>query len=466
MARYIGIRHRIKQSAEGEARPTQIFIINGDKANAYDLADDTTELDWALGRFPIQMRPVTPEDNLGDFRPHHIVWRVLKLGEEAQQHLLRPIKKEDRKKKTDEFEVAIRVPAGFDGLRYEDKVAMVLGGSGDRFAFALSRQAEQEGAEVWRTPPFTLKELRQNNKDEDAQTLAELLRDHPDAFQLTGPRDRELIRLRETLRSRTEAMKARMGCDLRLRQSLVGSIFCDPAGLYPEGSIEQLYDSHKANSRIMQALCEEEGDREKELVKIVKSLDIYEQIFEPIMGIGPLIAARLIAAIGDIRRFESDSKLKAFCGVHVMPDGRFVRRRGKEVANWHPDARQALYLVGDQFNRRPKSDWGKMLLAYKAKFRQKYPEPVQIEMPAGDNGKTKKVWRYNDGHIHRRATWRTITKFVEWLFKAWWAVERAAERAEKEIILPEIYILGRPVSEYGDASAADDTGESVAEAAG
>lgn len=125
------------------------------------------------------------------------------------------------------------------------------------------------------------------------------------------------------------------------------------------------------------------------------NLDIYKELFEPIAGVGPMIASRLITAIGDIRRFETDAKLKAFCGVHVLSDGRFPRRRRRETSNWHPHARQALYLLGNQFNRRPNSIWGRKLREYKEKLREKHPG-VEIM-----DGKKK----YTDVHIHKMAAW-------------------------------------------------------------
>ncbi len=109
-------------------------------------------------------------------------------------------------------------------------------------------------------------------------------------------------------------------------------------------------------------------------------------------------------------RNKGRGKLKRFCGVAVMEGGLFPRRRQGSVANWHPDARQALYLLADQFNRQSdRTKWGAMLIDYKAKFRAAHPPEKQ------ENGKS----RYSDGHIHKMALWRTVTKFVEFLYDQW-----------------------------------------------
>lgn len=389
--RVIGIRHRVKKTADGEARPTELCIFDGNETEMLELEDDNAELDFILGRFPVSYRDAKPEDDLAALPAHHMKRRKTPDGEKS------------------------RIPNGHVGLMAGDVVAMTLGGSGDRLAYALSRRAEAVGATVMRIPPFDLKAGRkEGEKDGDAALLARLAAEKPHLFTKVTSRDRQGILLRESLRAREDAMKARIGCEQRLRQQLIGAVFCREDGLFPEGSIEQSFDELKANDVILKALTTEERKRERELTKIVESLDVYEKVFAGVEGAGPMIAARLIAAIGDVRKFATDAKLKAFCGAHVLKDGGFARRRSGTVSNWSPTARQALYLLGDQFNRRPNSVWGAKLREYKRKFREKHPVPVIVD------GKK----RYGDGHIHRMATWRTLTKFVEWLWREWMRIER------------------------------------------
>jgi hypothetical protein len=216
---------------------------------------------------------------------------------------------------------------------------------------------------------------------------------------------------------RVDAMKARIACVQRLHQRVIGEIFCSEGGPFPEGSFDKAFEARKANDTVLKALFAEEKARKKELSEALEGLAVYRRLFEPIDGCGPAIASRIISAIIEIRRFETAAKLKAFCSVHVLHDGKFARRRKGQVSNWHPDARQALFLLGDQFNRRPDSVWGKKLREYKTKLRDKHPEVV-----VGEDGKK----RYTNGHIHKMAMWRTLTKFVEWLFREWWRLEREA----------------------------------------
>lgn len=414
MARIIGIRHRRKKTTVGEARPTQVVILDGEQTTQYDLETEDDELDFVRGIFPTRYRKVTEEDDLANFKPHHVKWRRVK-GDDGKER-----------------QIATQVPTAYDGLQPDDRVAFVLGGSGDRFAFALSRRGEQldPPAQVHRITGRLLKANRVRDEEEDALTLAELLNRSWHLFTPMNVRERYLVRLTEAYRAWNEAMQERIKCGQRMLASIVGQIFCSEEGLYPEGTIEQEYDRVRANDVIFQSLLKEEGKRERELTKRVEALAVYREVFKPITGVGPLIAARLIVAIGDIRRFESAPKLKAFCGVHVV-DGKFARKRVGEVANWQQEARQALYLLADQFNKRPGTPWGDRLRTIKVELRKRHPvvECSKCGVSWEECVNTKEhTRRYTDAHIHKMALWRTVTKFTEWLWREWWKVEKSAMR--------------------------------------
>ncbi|MBU6431025.1 MAG: transposase [Patescibacteria group bacterium] len=301
------------------------------------------------------------------------------------------------------------MPSSYDGLRAGDTVVSMLGGSGRKMIFALSRKAERIGAKVLCVSSGLLNKFREGDKEKDAENLAKLFVKQPSLFHEVTIKDRELILLREKLDARTDAMKARIACEQRLAQRIIGNIFCSEENLYPEGKLEDLFDQEKASDKIFQSLFAEEKARGKELTACVSAMDVYKNIFEPIEGCGPMIASRIIASIGDIRRFEGNvARFKAYCGVHLR-DGQFARRRNNEAANWSNEIRQAMYLLAEQFNKRPDSTWGLRLREIKEKIRVAHPEAV------GENGKKK----YTPMHIHRMAKWRTLTKFAEKLFKEW-----------------------------------------------
>ncbi|MEK7072879.1 MAG: hypothetical protein AAB974_00360 [Patescibacteria group bacterium] len=463
MARIIGIRHRIKQTAQGEARPTQVAIVeDGVKPRILDLADDDAELDFALGRYPTSHRPIREDEAAASWPQRHVTWKRLKKGESAdglpEQHL-----RHDGK---DVF-VARKVPETVDGLAQGDTVAMALGGFGDRFAYALSRRGDElgTGTRVMRIAPFDLKARRgEADKADDAALLARLFAAEPGLFRATTVRDRELIFLREAFDARMDAMKARIACEQRLYQRHIGKVFCSAEGRYPEGSISAAFDALKASDVIFRALESEEGKRDRELEKAVRQLDVYQDVLSQVTGVGPAIASRIIIAVGDIRTYSSKAQLKHALGVHVMSGGKyadtpkehqFPRHRAGQISRWNPDGRQALFLLADQFNRRPNTEWGMKLLHYKAHFRAVHPEPVMLPRVDPKTKKVREVNCYTDGHIHKMALWRTVTKFVEWLFKAWRELER--RKAAVPVAAPSAPVPSNngPAESLGlDASAA------------
>lgn len=393
MGRIIGIQHRVKKSVEGEARPTIAAIRSLDgEMKTVELESEQDELDFVLGRFPVRMRQVREGESLSDFLPHHVKATAART----------------------------LVPASYDGLSDGDTLAMSLGGSGRYLAYAASRVADEKGGRVIRVPPSVLSDEREArgfaaDKSQDAQLLVALAIEKPDVFYPVMLRDRVLIHAQLRYRFRMDAMKARIGCEQRLRQRYIGNIFTSPEGKYPEGAVEDEFAALKASDRILNALEAEEHAAIRELIEAIEPLPVFQQVFKPLEGMDVKIAARLIANVPDIRQFPTVHKFVAFCGVHVLDDGRFARRRNDERANWNNDCRSALYLFADQANFREDSVWGKKLREIKARIREKHPEPV-----VGENGKK----RYTPGHTKKMAHWRFATIFARYIYKRWLAVEQ------------------------------------------
>ena len=99
----------------------------------------------------------------------------------------------------------------------------------------------------------------------------------------------------------------------------------------------------------------------KETVKEIKTRlaadKIHEAVFAPLPGCGPLIAARIMANIVDIRRFETPAALKAYAGYHHFEDGSRARRRAGKVSNWSTELKQAVYLWTQQTIKLTSSPW-------------------------------------------------------------------------------------------------------------
>lgn len=131
-------------------------------------------------------------------------------------------------------------------------------------------------------------------------------------------------------------------------------------GMIPRKTVASMF------RKIIEALTESEEvapflasmkETKKEIEKLLKVDPIHQKVFEPLPGCGPLIAARMISAIVDIRNFRSRPALTAFAGYHCLPDGTRARRRAGAVSNWNMELKQATYLWCTQTLKMPKSPW-------------------------------------------------------------------------------------------------------------
>jgi len=448
--RWIGIRPRIKSlgSEDNPPRPTEVCIIKGDGTRKeVQLETEQDELDFILGHFPTGWRDVLADEDISSV-PTHLVIRDDPKEAEKKSRPLKPA----------------QIPSGYIGLQTGDLVGMSLGGLGDLMAYSISCNGEKGGFAVKRLPPYKLKAERENKKMEkgdDAELLAILIKESPEIFRDLAKRDRAMVKLRETERLRKFVQGDRKACAMRVRSAVMGSIFCSEAGGYPEGGLEKVFELALANDLVLVALEKKEGRLNGQLKSACEDLPIYRAIKPLVTGAGPSILGSIFASIQDIGLFDTPGKMKAFCGLHVQQDGSFPRKRVGVKCNWNPGARQAFFLLGDQFNRRPGTFWGNRLLTNKAEYKQKHPHPILIaddgkEYPLIEGQFKKKSAQYTiggisgqvshcepvtvsgrqkyfNGHLHKMAIWRTLGEFAEWLYWKWRTLEGYPAR------LPRVY---------------------------
>jgi len=160
-------------------------------------------------------------------------------------------------------------------------------------------------------------------------------------------------------------------------------------------------------------------------------------------------AAKLIAQVDDIARFDSIAKLWRFAGYALYEywldeNGKIVsptqgwkwkgvgaerekyfvvvepkpgwtkvpaRDRNMEsfVSPYNKTLKSTCFIIADQFIRQQTPGYVDIYYAEKARQRVLYPEPVK------DNGKTM----YNDGHLHNRAWRKMIKQFLADFWLQW-----------------------------------------------
>ncbi len=123
-----------------------------------------------------------------------------------------------------------------------------------------------------------------------------------------------------------------------------------------------------AVSHIFWGIEQEEKHYSAEVEAHLETMPLYHEVYKKIPGMGPKIASRIMAAIGDIRRFRSAFALAAYFGYHVRPDGSCPRRlkgmsdelrkkidseggRYNDYGAWNKLGRQGLFLWAEQVSR-------------------------------------------------------------------------------------------------------------------
>jgi hypothetical protein len=426
----IGVRHRQKMTKENEARPTMLCIAPaGDPSNTRELqlGSEQDEIDWAHGKFPIKFRAARPTDNPKDFLPWHLQWKKVKEDESIEGVPDSHLRKEGKI-----IERLVKVPSEYTGLKAGDTMVMLAGGSGNLFAHLLSRVGEQIGAKVMRVSAARAKEFRKGTEyagvEHQHRALVWMYESDPTQFRELLPRHRQQVEIEELYKLFEEVQGDRKSCGLRLYQRAKRFAFTRPEVETSEHvTLEEQYKKMLATDPIHLALEAEEKKIEREALKIMEDMPIYDRVLKPIAGIGPRIALRIIASVPDITAFETAAQFCAFCGVHALgKDGQkmkkgetppvarggFPRRKRGVVCDWKPTLRQALFLFDDQLNRNPGSYWGARRVAIKTAYREKHPVPVEME---GEGG--KKVTRYTNGHLQNMARWKTLNRFCRYLFR-------------------------------------------------
>lgn len=125
-------------------------------------------------------------------------------------------------------------------------------------------------------------------------------------------------------------------------------------------------------------------------------------------------AAKLLAQIDDIGKFDTVSKLWRFAGYAVI-EGKAEKNQPGEKSHYNRKLKSICYMIAEQFIRQQTPGYVDIYYAEKAHQRQLYPEPVQRE--------GSKVKRFTDAHIHNRAWRKMVKEFLRDLWLTWRRLE-------------------------------------------
>lgn len=143
---------------------------------------------------------------------------------------------------------------------------------------------------------------------------------------------------------------------------------------------------------------EYEDHLQKHVAAMLKVNLFYRDWLNKVNGIGPLLAASLMAEIGSPQRFDTVSALWSYCGLAVT-DGAAVRRTKGQKSNWNATLKTTAWKISAQFVKG--KGLGRQLYdQYKAYY---------IERDGADP-----KWR-----PHKRAMRKVVKDFVRCMYIAW-----------------------------------------------
>jgi hypothetical protein len=140
-----------------------------------------------------------------------------------------------------------------------------------------------------------------------------------------------------------------------------------------------------------------EDTLQKYVRQLVKTVPIYRAWLSSVKGIGPMLAASLIAEIGSPDQFRSVSVLWHYCGIHVK-DGRCPAMYLGDKVTWNPKLKKTCYKIADAFWRLGSGNGlGRQLIEeYKAYYQDQ-----------------------DDSRAHWKARHRAVKDFIRCLWAKW-----------------------------------------------
>lgn len=147
-----------------------------------------------------------------------------------------------------------------------------------------------------------------------------------------------------------EAAALRALVDLRDRQLQKARIqFRNRLHAIDGGTDTAVAEQREIVDRYYQAFDLLERLATRDIAQLVKRYPIYHEAAR-VRGVGPTLAAKVIALVGDIGQFDTVSKLWRFAGYAVI-DGRAERLQSGEKAHYSTRLKTTCYLLGTSFLR-------------------------------------------------------------------------------------------------------------------
>lgn len=407
--RLIGVQHRRKQNKAGEARPTILVIVDGGDTVTISLETDLAELDFVHGMLPTSCswRAVIVGEDLSGSQKHHIRFRKPADNETLESILAiwpepsLDIETKNRGRKNQKqtlHGIPTEVADKFDGLRPNDTIISIFGGSGHNFMQALALKAEKVGAKVYLTAPRNIKtarDLAHQDKEQDAQILVGLFQSRFELFHQIFASDVQSWEVMHHWDMTEQAMNQRKKLIQRAEAAALHTVYVSEE-YYGAKLAQAVLDAKMGNQTVKQVLAAE-AEAEKELEKAIENHPLCEYLFGDVKGCGPRFFGKVLSAVRDVRRFPRTGigaflRFTGYAVERMESGGHTIQRfrRGGGMPG-NPEIKQAVWLLIDmQFSRQKNTPWGLRFREIKTKLQEAHPCPLltcKTDITFGKNDK-------------------------------------------------------------------------------
>lgn len=357
--RIIGVAHRRKQSAQGQARPTVIAVDTGrKKPKAHKIDDELGEFAFVAGLYPTgKHRDLQESDDLALYKPCPWVFRTRPLTEDDPDQIPKHLQTTAvGKNGTKVPGIITGVPSKTDGIKAGDTIVTMTGGSGGMLTWAMAQKARElgEGTRVMIIPTGQFAKCFPDQREDDHLNLVTLFKERPELFRQATEADTDIIRLQFIFREWEQAQQARKAAQQRAHQAAIGTIFAQSTVGFDGISFAHGLNAVAAAHPSVEALATLEGDFYKDLGRLIRRFPIYANVLADVSGVGPRIAAGLLSQIGDFTRFMVEPDNRAI-EQHVAT----IRRIKAELDfdTWLPEAIDAYWRTRATWREHGLPEW-------------------------------------------------------------------------------------------------------------
>lgn len=271
----------------------------------------------------------------------------------------------------DPKEIKIEAPAFVPTLGPNDELWLMMGSTNAAVALgAFRRGAAVHQLSYARALPH-VRATRSGTSDENAKVkisaedVYALADAHPDIFYPMYPGQGEVLDVINAWQQLVDTMKERTRYANLVRSRLQHqSVALGNATSVKElaAKIEEQVGKKDPQDPGMQNFLSQEDAAEKVLVKALENSELYKQVFEPIGHVGPKLAARFIAAIERIERFETPQNLMRFAGMLPTRDGKLPSKKRGGLVSRDSALNNACFILQEQmFKYGAKTEFGRIL---------------------------------------------------------------------------------------------------------